>query len=71
MTTGTALALAIVRVARGAARPSAEQLRHALDRDRAVLRLPPGDARNDLTVAGPYPVAVGDQQLDEYVVWER
>ena len=71
MSAGTSLALAVVRVLRGAPRPGREQCRRALDQDRAMLRLPPGDAGNDLIVAGPYPVTLGEQALDEYVVWER
>jgi hypothetical protein len=71
MSAGTSQAMAIVRVPRGAAQPAQEKLRQALDKDRGFLRLPPGDARNELIVTGPFPVLVGTEELDEYVVWER
>jgi hypothetical protein len=71
MSAGTSPALAVVRVARGAAKPSLEQLREALDQDRRFFGLPPGDAGNELIVTGPFPVSVGGKDQDEYVVWER
>lgn len=71
MPAGTSQAMAIVRVPRGATPPTQEKLRQALDEDRGFLRLPPGDARNELIVTGPFPVLVGTEELDEYVVWER
>ncbi|HUI27409.1 MAG TPA: hypothetical protein VL403_15105 [Candidatus Kryptonia bacterium] len=71
MSAGTSLALAVVRVPRGAAQPTRDQLRAALDDDRRSLHLPPGDPRNALIIAGPFAVTVGDQSFDEYTVWER
>jgi hypothetical protein len=64
------VALTTVRLPRGAPPPSEESLRDALLRDRAVLHLPPGDHTLGITVAGPYPVSIAGQELDEYVVWE-
>jgi len=71
MSAGTSLALAVVRVPRGAARPSRDQFRVALDADRRSLNQPPGDPRNELLVTGPFAVTIGDQSFDEYTVWER
>lgn len=71
MSGGTSIAMAVVRVERGAPRPSREQFRRALDEDRRLLHMRPGDADNELIVTGPVPIVVGEAQLDEYVVWER
>jgi hypothetical protein len=72
MSAGTLIALAIVRVPSGAPRPSDDKLRRALDQDRRALRLPKDKMKNgELVVGGPYPVTVGSDLLDEYVVWER
>jgi hypothetical protein len=71
MSGGTPQALAIVRVARGASRPTREQFRQALDEDRRALGLPPGDHDNELIVTGPVQVLIGTDAFDEYVVWER
>jgi hypothetical protein len=71
MPAGTSLALAVLRVPRGASAPSPERLREALDEDRDRLRLPRRKSDNDVVIAGPYPIEIGDQELDEYVVWER
>lgn len=71
MLSGMSLALAVIRVPHGAARPGRDQFRAALDEDRRFLHLPPGDPRNDLVVTGPSLVNVGEQSFDEYVVWER
>ena len=68
---GTLAALAVVRVPRGAARPTNQELRHALEQDRHALHLAPAAVEGDLVVTGPYPVTMGEQQFDEYVVWER
>lgn len=71
MTPGTPIALATVRVARGAPRPSDEVFRAAIERDREVLRLPKANGVLDFAVAGPYPILVGGEDIDEWVVWER
>ena len=71
MPKGIATALTVVRVARGQPRPSETELRGAIERDRTYLRLPREPYQRDLSVAGPYPVTVGAQEFDEYVVWER
>jgi hypothetical protein len=62
--------LALIRVDRGAPRPDEDALRKALAADRAFLRLQPQPVV-DIEVAGPYAVRVGDDDFDEYVVWER
>lgn len=71
MPAGTSIALATVRVPHGTPRPSDETLRQALERDRAKLHLAPATGVLDLTVAGPYPLTLDGQELDEWVVWER
>ena len=71
MSAGTPIALATVRVPHGQPRPSDEALRQAVERDRALLKLAPANGLLDITVAGPYPVTVDGQDLDEYVAWER
>jgi hypothetical protein len=62
--------LALVRINRGAPRPTDDVFRAALHRDRSELNLPPASI-GEMAVAGPYAVRVGDDDLDEYVVWER
>ena len=71
MPAGSPSALTIIRVQRGQPAPSEERLRAAIEHDRQRLRLPQEKPARDLTVAGPYHVLIGDQELDEYVVWER
>ena len=71
MTPGTPIALASLRIARGAPRPSDDAFRAAIERDRAFLRLPKVDGELDFAVAGPYPITVDGKDLDEWVVWER
>jgi hypothetical protein len=71
MSRGTASALTMLRVARGQAAPSEEELRAAIDRDRARLHLPAEKYRRDVTVAGPYAITIDGRELDEYIVWER
>jgi hypothetical protein len=71
MPPGTPIALATLRVSHGQPRPSDEVFRQAIDRDRALLNLPVANGVLDIAIAGPYPISVGGQDLDEYVVWER
>jgi len=61
----------MIRVPRGQPPPDEAQLRTAIERDRARLHLPPEKYARDVTVAGPYPVIVNHEELDEYVVWEQ
>ena len=62
--------LALVRTSRGAPRPTDDVFRAALRRDRDELNLP-SPSIGEMTIAGPYAVRVGGDDLDEYVVWER
>jgi len=71
MSSATPIALATLRLPHGAPRPSDETLRQAVERDRQKLRLAPPATPMDIAVAGPYPVTVGGELLDEYVAWER
>ncbi|MCX8073739.1 MAG: hypothetical protein N3C12_15030 [Candidatus Binatia bacterium] len=71
MSRATATALAIVRVPKGAPRPSDDEFRRALEEDRARLHLEPQPYIADFFVAGPYSVTLDGQEFDEYVVWER
>ncbi|MBX3024133.1 hypothetical protein KF840_04405 [bacterium] len=71
MTAGASPAFALIRVARGEARPSEERLRAALQTDRERLRQPAPPAPTEMQVAGPYHILVDGNELDEYVVWER
>ncbi|MBI3783498.1 MAG: hypothetical protein HY270_08860 [Deltaproteobacteria bacterium] len=71
MSRGTASALTMIRVQRGAPRPSLDELRQALARDRAALNIEEVDVICDFGVAGPYAIRVDGKELDEYVVWER
>jgi len=71
MSRGTASALTVIRVERGAPQPSREQLQQALARDRAALHIEKVDVLCDFGVAGPYAISVDGKDLDEYVVWER
>lgn len=63
--------LTLVRVPRGAPRPSDETLRSALAEDRRRLGLLPSDGGEELVVTGPFPIELNGQALDEWVVWER
>ena len=65
-----ATAITSIRVARGAPRPSDSEFRAALRRDRERLRAGDPIVEFDMGVAGPYPVLVAGEALDEYVVWE-
>ena len=60
----------MIRVPRGEPAPTEAQQRTAIERDRTRLRLPPENYARDLTVTGPYPVSVNEQEWDEYVIWE-
>jgi hypothetical protein len=71
MQKGTASALTVIRVARGAPAPSQEDLQAAIESDRAKQRLDGKDYFSDLGIAGPYHITVDGRELDEYVVWER
>jgi hypothetical protein len=71
MPAGASLAFALIRVPRGGARPSEEQFRVALQRDRERLHHPASDVPTELEIAGPYAITVDGSELDEYVVWER
>lgn len=62
--------LVVVRVERGAPRPSEQVLRAALRGDRSTLKLGP-EPEGAMAVGGPYAVRVNGQDVDEYVVWER
>jgi hypothetical protein len=71
MPSGTSVAFALVRVPRGEPRPSDEAFRTALEKDRERLHQPAPGAPTEVQIAGPYPVTVGEAELDEYVAWER
>lgn len=71
MAAGASQAFALVRVPHGQTRPSEDELRAALQKDRERLRHPAPSAPTDLQVGGPYTVTVDGAELDEYVVWER
>jgi hypothetical protein len=71
MQRGTASALTVIRVARGAPAPAGDALKAAIDTDRARQHLGAQTYFADYAVAGPYAVTVNGQELDEYVVWER
>ena len=62
-------ALVVLRVARGAAAPSAPEVRTAIAADRVRLALPPAPLL-EYRIAGPYPVELDGRALDEYVAWE-
>jgi hypothetical protein len=61
----------LIRVPRGGPRPSEEQFRAALRRDRDRLHHPEPVILPELSTAGPYAIIVDGAELDEYVVWER
>ncbi len=71
MASPSPVAFALLRVPRGQGRPSEQQFREALAKDRERLHQTPAPERSDLIVAGPYAIVVDDAELDEYVVWER
>jgi len=63
------LALVLLRVPRGAARPADDRVQRAIDDDRRWLGLGPAEDTS-YRLAGPYPVEIDGQSLDEYVAWE-
>lgn len=71
MPAGSPVAFALLRVPRGDPRPSEDQFRAALARDREQLHLQSQNGGSDLQIAGPYQIMVGGTELDEYVAWER
>jgi hypothetical protein len=56
-------------VGRGAAAPASADIRTAIAADRTRLSLPPAPLL-EYRLAGPYPIVLGDEALDEYVAWE-
>lgn len=70
MRSGTSIAFALIRLPRGE-RPSEGQFTDALREDRRSLHLPPSNGAIEFLTAGPYPILVDGQELDEWVVWER
>jgi hypothetical protein len=62
-------ALVVLRLPRGAPPPAEGDVHAAIAADRARLAMPAGD---DTTyrLAGPYPIELDGQPLDEYVAWE-
>ena len=71
MSHGSPSALVLLRVRRGQPAPAEPELRAAIARDRQRLHAPPPSAAGEFAVAGPYPITIDGQELDEYVVWER
>jgi hypothetical protein len=71
MPAGASVAFALLRVPRGEPRPTDEQFRAALEKDRERLHQPEPRTVTDVQTAGPYPITVDDSELDEYVAWER
>ena len=71
MAAGSPLAFTLLRLPRGAGRPSEDDFRRALEEDRAKLRLPRLNGAGDFEVTGPHPIIVDGQELDEWVVWEK
>lgn len=72
MAFNSSVAIALMRVPHGAPRPGEEECRKALERDRSHLRLPPRpDSGMVLQISGPYSVRIGEDEVDEYLVWER
>jgi len=71
MTAGTPVAFALIRIPRGAPRPSDDAFQQAIAEDRQRLRLPANNGYVDFGVAGPYAVVVDGAELDEYAVWEK
>ena len=70
MPAGSPLAFTLLRRPRGAPRPSDDDFRAALARDREKLRLPASNGAADFHASGPHPIFVDGQELDEWVVWE-
>ena len=68
---GASPTFALVRIPRGAARPTDEDFLAALQEDRKRLRLPALNGQTEFETAGPYAISVDGSELDEYVVWEK
>lgn len=71
MQKGTASALTVIRVSRGAPAPKQEECQAAIAMDRARQHLDGGGYFADFSIAGPYQILVDGEELDEYVVWEH
>jgi hypothetical protein len=71
MSAGSSVAFALLRVPRGQPRPTDEQFHDALEKDCEQLHQPAPRADTEMQTAGPYPITVGETELDEYVVWGR
>ncbi len=71
MSRATAAALTVIRVARGANRPSDDQVRAALQADRKRLAIDEQPLIDDFAITGPYAITLAGRDFDEYVVWER
>jgi len=71
MPAGASIALALIRVPRGEARPTEARFRAALQKDHEQIRQPASAVETDVHIAGPYAITVDGTELDEYVVWER
>ena len=63
--------MTVIRVSRGAPAPGQEDIRAAIEKDRARQKIDGGKYFADVGVNGPYPITVDGKELDEYVVWER
>jgi hypothetical protein len=62
-------ALVVLRVGRGSAPPPPAEVHAAIAADRTRLALPPAPLL-EYRLAGPYPIELGGEALDEYVAWE-
>ena len=71
MSAGSSLALTLIRVPRGTPRPSDDECRQALLRDRAELHETGINGTPEFELAGPYPIVVDGSDVDEWVVWEK
>jgi hypothetical protein len=71
MFAGTSIAIALIRVPRGAPAPGDDECRRALAEDRVHLRLPRQNGGFEVEISGPHPISVAAGEFDEYVVWER
>jgi hypothetical protein len=70
MTDASHLALVLLRVPRGAEAPGDTRIAQALRDDRRRLGLADTENGGGHRIAGPYPIEVDGQALDEYVAWE-
>ncbi len=71
MHAGASPTFALLRVPRGASKPSDEKFLEALQKDRERLSLPALNGHTEFEATGPYEITVDGSELDEYVVWER